>query len=445
MAPECDYLEATIRTVAEIHKQKRPGDILAFLTGEEEEMEEACHGISAEIGKLGDEFGPVEIVPLHSTLPPAAMSLQKIFEPAPPAGRKIVVSANTGETSLSIDGIVYVIDPGFAEQKSYDPRVGVESLSVSPISMDRADMRASLAGRTAPGKCYRLYTERSYNQDRRARTEPEILRSNLGNIVLILKKLCVYDRVHFMNPPAQEALSRALELLSDLGALDGKGNLTRLGNIMSEFPLDPRMAKMLVVSPRFNCSNEILSICAMLSVRDCFRKAADEEAARARFVDTDGDHLTLLNIYNAFKHNNNNNDEEDSSWFDKNFIDYNVLKSARNVRRQLARIMSRCKLEMCSPEFNGPHYYDNITKVILAGYFTQVAHLECTGHYLTVNGNQYVHLHPSSSLGGKPEWGVYNECVSSTGMNFIRTLMYVPPRYYLKNLPDSCEAKLLEL
>ncbi|CAL1386504.1 unnamed protein product [Linum trigynum] len=112
--------------------------------------------------------------------------------------------------------------------------------------MDRADMKASLAGRTTLGKCYRLYTERSYNQDRQARTDREILRSNLGNIVLILKKMQVYDRVDFMNLPAQEALSRALELLSDLGAMDGKGNLTRLGNIMTEFPPDPRKERLLL-------------------------------------------------------------------------------------------------------------------------------------------------------------------------------------------------------
>ncbi|CAI0390029.1 unnamed protein product [Linum tenue] len=450
MKPESDFLGATIRSVVEIHQREEPGDILAFLT-RQEEIEEACHRISEEIGKLGNKVGPVEIVYLHSTLPPDMQ--QKIFEPAPPPlvedgppGRKIVVSTITAETSLSIDRIAYVIDPGVVEQKFYDSRVGVKFLMVSPVSRDRADMRASLAGRTVPGKCFRLYTERSYNQDRHAQTDPEILRSDLGSIVLILKKLEVPDLRHFMNLPAEEALTRALKELSDLGALDDKGNLTKLGNMMSKFPLDPQMAKMLVVSPGFNCSNEILSICAMLSVPNCFREGFDK--VKARFVDTDGDYLTLLNVYNEFKRN-----KEDLSWCDTNFINYSVLKSAQNVRQHLVQCMSRCGIEMCRTYLYGPEYYDNISKAILAGYFMQVAHLECTGDYLTVKGNQYVHLHPSNFLGGKPEWVVYHEIVS-TSMNFIRTAMDVrgewlvdiaPPRYYLKNFPNSEAKQILEL
>ncbi|XP_012066040.1 probable pre-mRNA-splicing factor ATP-dependent RNA helicase DEAH2 isoform X2 [Jatropha curcas] len=269
--PERDYLEAAIRTVVQIHMYEPLGDILVFLTGEEE-IEDACRKITKEVGNMGDQVGPVKVVPLYSTLPPAMQ--QKIFEPAPPplteggpAGRKIVVSTNIAETSLTIDGIVYVIDPGFAKQKVYNPRVRVESLLVSPISKASAHQRSGRAGRTQPGKCFRLYTEKSFQQDLQPQTYPEILRSNLANTVLTLKKLGIDDLVHFdfMDPPAPETLMRALEMLNYLGALDDDGNLTKLGEIMSEFPLDPQMSKMLVVSPEFNCSNEILSISAMLS------------------------------------------------------------------------------------------------------------------------------------------------------------------------------------
>ncbi|XP_060962998.1 probable pre-mRNA-splicing factor ATP-dependent RNA helicase DEAH2 isoform X3 [Cannabis sativa] len=269
--PERDYLEAAIRTVVQIHMCEPPGDILVFLTGEEE-IEDACRKINKEVANLGDQVGPVKAVPLYSTLPPAMQ--QKIFDPAPPPlneggppGRKIVVSTNIAETSLTIDGIVYVIDPGFAKQKVYNPRVRVESLLVSPISKASAHQRSGRAGRTQPGKCFRLYTERSFNNDLQPQTYPEILRSNLANTVLTLKKLGIDDLVHFdfMDPPAPETLMRALEVLNYLGALDDEGNLTKLGQIMSEFPLDPQMSKMLVVSPEFNCSNEILSISAMLS------------------------------------------------------------------------------------------------------------------------------------------------------------------------------------
>ncbi|KNA19628.1 hypothetical protein SOVF_060230 isoform A [Spinacia oleracea] len=451
--PERDYLEAAIRTVVQIHLCEPPGDILVFLTGEEE-IEDACRKINKEVGNLGDQVGPVKVVPLYSTLPPAMQ--QKIFESAPPPskeggplGRKIVVSTNIAETSLTIDGIVYVIDPGFAKQKVYNPRVRVESLLVSPISKASAHQRAGRAGRTQPGKCFRLYTEKSFNNDLQPQTYPEILRSNLANTVLTLKKLGIDDLVHFdfMDPPAPETLMRALEVLNYLGALDDEGNLTRLGEIMSEFPLDPQMGKMLVVSSEFNCSNEILSISAMLSVPNCFvrpreaQKAADE--AKARFGHIDGDHLTLLNVYHAYKQN-----QEDPNWCYENFINQRTLKAADNVRQQLVRIMARFNLKLCSTDFNSRDYYINIRKAMLAGYFMQVAHLEKTGHYLTVKDNQVVHLHPSNCLDHKPEWVIYNEYVL-TSRNFIRTvtdvrgewLVDIANHYYdLDNFPN-CEAK----
>lgn len=451
--PERDYLEAAIRTVVQIHLCEPPGDILVFLTGEEE-IEDACRKINKEIANLGDQVGPVKVVPLYSTLPPAMQ--QKIFEPAPPpvkedgpAGRKIVVSTNIAETSLTIDGIVYVIDPGFSKQKVYNPRVRVESLLVSPISKASAHQRSGRAGRTQPGKCFRLYTEKSFQNDLQPQTYPEILRSNLANTVLTLKKLGIDDLVHFdfMDPPAPETLMRALEVLNYLGALDDDGNLTKLGEIMSEFPLDPQMSKMLVVSPEFKCSNEILSISAMLSVPNCFvrpreaQKAADE--AKARFGHIDGDHLTLLNVYHAYKQNN-----EDQSWCYENFINHRAMKAADNVREQLVRIMSRFNLKLCSTDFNSRDYYVNIRKAMLSGYFMQVAHLERTGHYLTVKDNQVVHLHPSNCLDQKPEWVIYNEYVL-TSRNFIRTvtdirgewLVDIAAHYYdLENFPQ-CEAK----
>ncbi|KAF9592683.1 hypothetical protein IFM89_016760 [Coptis chinensis] len=451
--PERDYLEAAIRTVVQIHMCEPAGDILVFLTGEEE-IEDACRKINKEVANLGEQVGPVKVVPLYSTLPPAMQ--QKIFDPAPPAlndsgppGRKIVVSTNIAETSLTIDGIVYVIDPGFAKQKVYNPRIRVESLLVSPISRASAHQRSGRAGRTQPGKCFRLYTEKSFKDDLQPQTYPEILRSNLANTVLTLKKLGIDDLVHFdfMDPPAPETLMRALEVLNYLGALDDDGNLTKLGEIMSEFPLDPQMSKMLVVSPEFNCSNEILSISAMLSVPNCFvrpkeaQKAADE--AKARFGHIDGDHLTLLNVYHAYKQNN-----EDAQWCYDNFVNNRALKSADNVRQQLVRIMARFNLKLCSTDFSSRDYYVNIKTTMLAGYFMQVAHLERAGHYLTVKDNQVVHLHPSNCLDHKPEWAIYNEYVL-TSRNFIRTvtdirgewLVDIAPHYYdLANFP-SCEAK----
>ncbi|KAJ7008133.1 hypothetical protein NC653_006984 [Populus alba x Populus x berolinensis] len=190
------------------------------------------------------------------------------------------------------------------------------------------------------------------------------------------------------------------------------------------------------------CGNQILSL-----VPNCFvrpreaQKAADE--AKARFGHIDGDHLTLLNVYHAYKQNN-----EDPSWCYENFVNHRALKAADNVRQQLVRIMARFNLKLCSTDFNSRDYYINIRKAILAGYFMQVAHLEQSGHYLTVKDNQVVHLHPSNCLDHKPEWVIYNEYVL-TSRNYIRTvldirgewLVDIASHYYdLQNFPQ-CEAK----
>ncbi|KAJ7378807.1 Pre-mRNA-splicing factor ATP-dependent RNA helicase dhx15 [Desmophyllum pertusum] len=428
------------------------GDVLLFLTGQEE-IEEACKRLKKEVENMGPEVGELRCIPLYSTLPPQQQ--QRIFDVAPPKkangaiGRKCVVSTNIAETSLTIDGVVFVIDPGFSKQKVYNPRIRVESLLVSAISKASSQQRAGRAGRTRPGKCFRLYTEKAYQSEMQDNTYPEILRSNLGTVVLQLKKLGIDDLVHFdfMDPPAPETLMRALELLNYLGALDDNGDLTQLGSMMAEFPLDPQLAKMVIASCDHNCSNEILSITAMLSVPQVFlrpneaKKAADE--AKMKFAHIDGDHLTLLNVYHAYKQNH-----EDLQWCYDNFIQQRSLKSADNVRQQLTRIMDRFNLARRSTDFNSRDYYVNIRKALVAGFFMQVAHLERSGHYLTVKDNQVVQLHPSTCLDHKPEWVLYNEFVLTT-KNYIRTctdikadwLVKVAAQYYdMRNFP-MCEAK----
>ncbi|CAK8675524.1 unnamed protein product [Clavelina lepadiformis] len=451
--PERDYLEAAIRTVVQIHMcEEDEGDILLFLTGQEE-IDEACRRLKTEVENLGPEVGDLKIIPLYSTLPPTQQ--QRIFESAPPKkangaiGRKIVISTNIAETSLTIDGIVFVIDPGFSKQKVYNPRIRVESLLVSAISKASAQQRSGRGGRTRPGKCFRLYTEKAYKTEMQENTYPEILRSNLGSVVLHLKKLGIDDLVHFdfMDPPAPETLMRALELLNYLAALNDDGDLTELGSIMAEFPLDPQLSKMLVASCEYNCSNEILSITAMLSVPQCFvrpgdaKKQADE--AKMKFAHIDGDHLTMLNVYHAYKQN-----QGTTQWCFDNFINNRSMASCDNVRTQLARIMDRFALPRRSTEFTSRDYYINIRKALVAGFFMQVAHLERTGHYLTVKDNQVVQLHPSTCLDHKPEWVLYNEFVLTT-KNYIRTctdvkpewLVKVAPQYYnMSNFPQ-CEAK----
>ncbi|KAH0607672.1 uncharacterized protein H6S33_002706 [Morchella sextelata] len=442
---ERDYVEAALRTVLQIHATEPEGDILLFLTGEEE-IEDACRKISLEADELLRETdcGPLKVYPLYGTLPPAMQ--QKIFEPAPPPrrqggvpGRKVVVSTNIAETSLTIDGIVYVVDPGFSKQKVYNPRIRIESLLVSPISKASAQQRAGRAGRTRPGKCFRLYTEAAFKKELIEQTYPEILKSNLSNTVLELKKLGIDDLVHFdfMDPPAPETMMRALEELNFLACLDDDGNLTALGKIASEFPLDPALAVMLITSPEFFCSNEILSITALLSVPQIFvrppqaRKRADE--MKQLFAHPDGDHLTMLNVYHAFK--STEAQENPSDWCYNHFLSLRSLQSADNVRSQLAKIMERNELELVSTPFEDKNYYTNIRRALVSGFFMQVAKKTANGkQYVTVKDNQDVLLHPSTVLGQESDWLIYNEFVL-TSKNYIRTVTQIKPEWLLEIAP----------
>jgi pre-mRNA-splicing factor ATP-dependent RNA helicase DHX15/PRP43 len=208
---------------------------------------------------------------------------------------------------LKMDGVVYVVDPGLSMQKVYNPRIRVESSLISPISKVSAQQRASCAGRTRPGKCFRLYTEKDFRAEHEERSHPGICTSNLDSVVLLLLKIGVKDLVSFdyVDDPAPETLMRALSILHPLGAVDDDGNLTPLGGLMAEFPLDhPQLAKALIVSPDFKCSNEILSIVAMLSVGDVWLQLHNQtqkaNVARAKFTHPAGDHLALLEIYNQY-------------------------------------------------------------------------------------------------------------------------------------------------
>lgn len=439
--PEKDYVEASVRTVIQIHLCEPAGDILVFLTGEDE-IEDVCRKINREVESIGSEAGPLKILPLYSSLPPQQQ--QRIFENAPkptfpggPCGRKVIVATNIAETSLTIDGIVYVVDPGFSKQKVYNPRIRVESLLVTPISKASARQRAGRAGRTRPGKCFRLYPEKSFKEDLIEQTYPELLRSNLTSVILTLKRLGIHDLVHFdfMDPPAPETLIRALELLHYLGGMNDDGDLTDIGRLMSEFPLDPQLSKMLICSPKYLCSNEILTIVAMLSVPNVFMRPASQKVeadeAKAQFEHVDGDHLTLLNVFHAFKEN-----EENDRWCFDNYLNTRALRSADSVRKQIARIMTKLNLGLKSGDFNSKSFYNNIRKCLVEGFFSQVAHFQRAGTYLTVKDNQEVVLHPSCSLSKKPEWCIFNEFLL-TSRNYIRIVTAIKGKWYAYSSDNS--------
>lgn len=460
--PEKDYMEASVRTVKQIHRCEDPGDILVFLTGQQE-IDACCRELeefNENTKETNPNLGELMVVPLYSNLPVHLQ--QRIFHkasgplvPNGKPGRKVVVSTNIAETSLTIDGVVYVVDPGFVKQKVYNPRIRVESLLVSPISRASARQRSGRAGRTRPGKTFRLYTEKSFKEDLIEQTYPEILRSNLSKVVLTLLKLGIKDLVHFdfMDPPAPETLMRALEMLNYLGALDDEGEVTKLGKLMAEFPVEPEMAKMILASPDYNCSNEILSIAALLSVPPIFMRPPEKgkaaDAAKKQYEHMGGDHVTLLNAYHSYKQNG-----ADKNWCFNNYLQFRNLRQADNVRRQLARLMKKLDVPLVSTPFGDSSYYENIEKSLLSGYFMQVAHLEKFGtkDFKTVKDNQLVTLHPSCCLNYKPDWVLYNEFVLTT-KNYIRTvtevkgewLIEIAPHYYdLSNFPEGSTKQELQ-
>ncbi|KAA8492270.1 putative pre-mRNA-splicing factor ATP-dependent RNA helicase DEAH2 [Porphyridium purpureum] len=453
--PATDYFEETIRTAVTICTNEPPGDVLLFLTGEDE-IEDAVARIESELEGTEDMCGPVTVYPLYASLP--QYEQQRVFDPAPgPSkpggrpGRKVICATNIAESSLTIDGIVYVIDPGFSKQKLYEPRARSESLQVAPISRASANQRAGRAGRTRPGKCFRLYTELAFNTVLEETTFPEILRSNLSMVVMHMLKLGIRDLVHFdfLDPPAPETLLRALEELVNLGAINEEGELTRTGHMMSEFPVEPEMAKMLVASSELGCVHESLSVAAMLSTSgNVFlrpKKAAKAaDSAKRKFTHSSGDHLTLLNVFHAYKQTGKENGKEKdrATWCWENYLNHRTLKSADMVRGQLSGIMQKCGLldvDRTPPTSQSTSsHFRRVLASIACGYFMRVAFRQGgnkDASYLTVMDHQLVGTHPSCTLTHRPDWVLYQEFVR-TDKRFIRTCSAIEPDVLLDASPE---------
>ncbi|KAK7871651.1 hypothetical protein R5R35_009021 [Gryllus longicercus] len=427
--PETDYLDASLITVMQIHLREPPGDILLFLTGQEE-IDTACEILYERMKSLGPDVPELIILPVYSALPSEMQT--RIFEPAPPGSRKVVIATNIAETSLTIDGIYYVVDPGFVKQKVYNSKTGMDSLVVTPISQAQAKQRAGRAGRTGPGKCYRLYTERAYRDEMLPTPVPEIQRTNLATTVLQLKTMGINDLLHFdfMDAPPVESLIMALEQLHSLSALDNEGLLTRLGRRMAEFPLEPNLSKMLIMSVHLNCSDEVLTIVSMLSVQNVFYRPKDKQALadqkKAKFNQPEGDHLTLLSVYNSWKNNKFSN-----AWCYENFVQIRTLKRAQDVRKQLLGIMDRHKLDVVSAGKNTVR----IQKTVCSGFFRNAAKKDPQEGYRTLVDSQVVYIHPSSALFNRqPEWVIYHELVQTT-KEYMREVTTIDPKWLVEFAP----------
>lgn len=448
--PEANYIQAAMTTVFQIHTTQKRGDILVFLTGQDEietmqeSIEEACERLGSLVKKL-------IVCPIYANLPSELQS--KIFEPTPPDCRKVVLATNIAETSITIDGIAYVIDPGYVKENVFNPATGMESLVVVPCSRASANQRAGRAGRVGPGKCFRLYTKWSFENELQLNPTPEILRADLTQIVLLLLSLGINDLVNFdfMDPPSSNALIKSLELLYALGALGSSGSLTKTGRLMAKFPISPKFTKALIAGSNSGVAEEILSIVSILgeSSNLFYRPKDKKEQADARketFAEPQGDHLLLWNLWTQWKET-----DYSSQWCQDNFVQYKTLKRAKNVREQLEKLCSGAGLLGASVEaldLSPEEKTLRIQKAIVAGFFTNIARLAKMGDsYRTMKKNQMVSIHPSSTIYKQkppPKLILYHELVL-TSKEYMRNCMLLDDHWLAEVAPHYYSTKELEM
>ncbi|KAF7956450.1 hypothetical protein EAE96_003791 [Botrytis aclada] len=443
--PEANYLAAAITTLFQIHTSQPSGDVLIFLTGQDE-IEAAEERISDISKKLGSRVPELVICPIYANLPTDLQT--KIFEPTPKGARKVVLATNIAETSLTIDGIVYVIDPGFVKENIYNPATGMSKLVTVACSRASANQRSGRAGRVGPGKCFRLYTKWAFMNEMEESTTPEIQRTNLNGTVLLLKSLGINDLLtfDFMDPPPTETLIGALNQLYALSALNNRGELTKIGRQMAEFPTDPQVAKSIIASDQLACSDEVLSIMAMLGESSAlfFRPKGEQrvhaDSARARFtIKEGGDHLTYLNIWNQWVDN-----DFSTIWAKENFLQQRSLTRARDVRDQLAKLCERVEVTIASC---GASNLEPIQKAITAGFFANAARLQRDGEsYRTVKRNTTVYIHPSSVLMANDppiKLVVYHELVQTT-KEYMRSCIPIKANWLYELAPHYHKKKEIE-
>ncbi|KAI4999792.1 hypothetical protein ZWY2020_004381 [Hordeum vulgare] len=433
-----DYVEVAVKQAITIHITSGPGDILIFMTGQEE-IETACYALAERMEQLISSstkvVGKLSILPVYSQLPADLQA--KIFQKAGGHFRKCIVATNIAETSLTVDGILYVIDTGYGKMKVYNPRMGMDALQVFPCSRAAADQRAGRAGRTGPGTCYRLFTESAYQNEMLPNPVQEIQRTNLANVVLLLKSLEVKNLLDFdfMDPPPKENILSSMYQLWMLGALNNVGGLTNLGWKMVEFPLDPTLAKMLLMGKELGCVDEVLTIVSMLSVPSVFFRPKDREeesdAAREKFFVPESDHLTLLNVYLQWEEQKFKGELcNDRDWCNAHFLHVKSLQKAREVRSQLVDILNTLKI----PQTSCHREWDVVRKAVCSAYFKNSARLKGVGEYVNCRNGVPCHLHPSSALYGlgyTPDYIVYHELVLTT-KDYMQCVSAVDPHWLVE-------------
>ncbi|THU45793.1 hypothetical protein C4D60_Mb02t21730 [Musa balbisiana] len=444
-----NYVECCLKTALDVHVREPPGDVLIFMTGQDD-IDKMVFKLEEKIQNLEEGSCMDAIVfPLHGSLPPELQAISsnliiiRVFSPAPPNCRRFIVATNIAETSLTVDGIVYVIDSGFVKQRQYNPSTGMYSLDIVQISRVQADQRAGRAGRTRPGKCYRLYPRTVYDEEFLDATIPEIQRSSLAGSVLYLKSLSLSDidilKFDFLDPPSRESLEDALRQLYLIDAIDENGQITEIGKAMAELPLEPSLARTLIEANELGCLSQALTVTSMLSaevaIRPTHSKNKEKKRKQSFYKLPDGsgwgDHIQLLQVYESW-----DRADYDPNWCTDNDLQVRSMMFSKDVRKQLSQIVQKMgkgslDVESGMRQKQSDKDYKKLRRALCRGYGNQLAErmLLHNGYHTLGYRSQLVQVHPSSVLeadedGQLPDYVVYHELIN-TSRPFMRNVCAV--------------------
>ena len=423
------YVDAAVKATEDIFRSGAFGDILVFMPTELDILE-TCERL------VERKLKSVTVLPLFARLPGPQQA--KVFSPA--NGRKVIVSTNVAETSLTIPGIKYVVDTGLARISRYTPRTRSTSLPISPISRSSANQREGRCGRLEKGVCIRLYSEEDY-ESRQEFTDPEILRSNLAEVILrmISLKLGRITAFPFLDRPNPRSIKDGFDLLVELGAVirkKGEPVLTSRGRMMSKMPIDPKISRMILEAESKGCVYDVAVIASALSIRDPrerpLEKAAQADQAHAQFRDSGSDFITLLNIWNhyhrSFKTLRTQNKMR--KFCRNHFLSFVRMREWHHIHEQISNILKSqgIKNENDRKQNNMKDRYTAIHQSVLSGYLSNIAVKKDRNIYLAARGREAM-LFPGSTLFSKsPNWIVAVEMVKTSRL-FARTVAKIDPEW----------------
>ncbi|CAF1614124.1 unnamed protein product [Adineta ricciae] len=438
--PQTDYIHSTLVTLFQIHRSTPLNEgILIFLTGQDE-IDSTCKSIKQIVASGTEALEPIIVLPLYANMTTVKQML--VFKQTSENIRKVIVSTNIGETSITIPGIRHVIDCGRVKTKIFNPQTGLEVLKVQHISQAQAWQRTGRAGRECPGTCYRMYTEEEFEQ-LPSTPIPELLRCNLATAALQILAMGITNisAFDFLSKPDEKSITAALRELTYLRAIqastDNTYELTNDGRKMACFPLDPKLSRCLLAASDLDCLEEMLKLVSIMSVDTIFLTSSNlnekMKMQRQKFTMNEGDHLTLLNVYKSFISNKKNKE-----WCQANKINRRNLLRACAIRKQLRRICIELQLNIKSCGTK----YQLVRQALAQGLFMNVAEYFKENDYRTINDRHVVKIHPSSVLfGAKPSLVVFTELIQTT-KRFIRDITVVEPGWLIESNPDYFKTRL---